>query len=253
MHHIAGLIVLSALFLGASSARLFGAEPLSVGNDPLPVGGLMAFAGAWTVQFSNGVMENATIDVGGAASVIEPLRSSPGRIAAAGPGFGDSFIIAFDDDRTERWTKVGERMVVEHWCPSAAFPSGDRVLGIAEPAEKYIGVDGLVARHDIKLPTGAHYSLLIYHLPQSIPHTYRIEVCLGEASPTGERNVIQSEVFRNGYRLSEADAVQIADTNGDQFPEIRVVAEAAGDYRTYRQWVYDRTGARFVAPPAEDK
>jgi hypothetical protein len=44
-------------------------------------------------------------------------------------------VIVCDDDRVERWTAVGQRMVVEHWFPAAQFPSGTPVLGIAEWAK----------------------------------------------------------------------------------------------------------------------
>ena len=40
-------------------------------------------------------------------------------------------VLAFDDDRIERWTKIGQRLVVEHWASSDQFPSGPPVLGIA--------------------------------------------------------------------------------------------------------------------------
>ena len=43
-------------------------------------------------------------------------------------------VIRFADDRLERWTIVGKRIVVEHWCPAAAYPGEARVLGIAERA-----------------------------------------------------------------------------------------------------------------------
>ena len=43
-----------------------------------------------------------------------------------------AIVITFDDDRTERWTPVGKRMVVEHWYLSAQYPCCKPVLGIAE-------------------------------------------------------------------------------------------------------------------------
>jgi hypothetical protein len=50
-----------------------------------------------------------------------------------------SIVLIFQDDRVERWTPAGARMVVEHWAASAQFPSGTPVLGIGEA----IGVEGL--------------------------------------------------------------------------------------------------------------
>lgn len=62
------------------------------------------------------------------ASVTEPLRTSNGKLELK----DGSVVIVFQDDRVERWTPVGKRMVVEHWYPRAQFPSGKPVLGIAE-------------------------------------------------------------------------------------------------------------------------
>jgi hypothetical protein len=91
--------------------------------DDLPVG-------RWRVEFTNGVVEECVIEPGGTASVVEPARSSPGRAVAR----DGAAVIVYDDDRTERWTRVGSRVVVEHWCPSSEFPAGRPVLGIAELA-----------------------------------------------------------------------------------------------------------------------
>jgi hypothetical protein len=43
-----------------------------------------------------------------------------------------AILVTFADDRVERWTAVDKRMVVEHWFPAAAYPAGDKVLGIAD-------------------------------------------------------------------------------------------------------------------------
>src|SRR5262249_32775820 len=64
----------------------------------------------------------------GVASVAEPRRSSGGKITAR----DGAAVVAYDDDRVERWTPVGRKAVVEHWYPASAFPSGAPVLGIAE-------------------------------------------------------------------------------------------------------------------------
>ena len=45
-----------------------------------------------------------------------------------------SVVIVYQDDRIERWTPVGKRMIVEHWYPGARFPAGGPVLGIADGA-----------------------------------------------------------------------------------------------------------------------
>ena len=43
-----------------------------------------------------------------------------------------AIVITVDYDRTEGWTPVGKRMVVEHWCPSSQYPCGKATLGIAD-------------------------------------------------------------------------------------------------------------------------
>ena len=58
----------------------------------------------------------------------EPKRSSPGKVRDVMNGV---VVLAFDDDRIERWTRIGQQMVVEHWASSDQFLSGPPVLGIA--------------------------------------------------------------------------------------------------------------------------
>ena len=84
-------------------------------------------AGRWVVEFANGVAEVCEIGQDGTASVAEPRRSSGGKVTAR----DGAVVVAYDDDRVERWTPVGRKAVVEHWYPGSAFPSGAPVLGIA--------------------------------------------------------------------------------------------------------------------------
>jgi hypothetical protein len=63
-----------------------------------------------------------------ARSVVEPLRTSGGKAAVK----GCSVVIVFEDDRGERWTPVGQRLVVKHWFPGSQWPTATPVLGIAE-------------------------------------------------------------------------------------------------------------------------
>jgi hypothetical protein len=92
------------------------------------VGGLPV--GRWTVRFDNGVVQTCQVSRDGSAHVVEPHRNSPGKAAVK----GGAVVIVSDDDRTERWRRVEGRMVVEHWCPSSAFPAGRPVRGVAERA-----------------------------------------------------------------------------------------------------------------------
>jgi hypothetical protein len=80
------------------------------------------------VRFENGVVQNSKVTKDGSAHVVEPHRNSPGKATRK----GGAVVIVSDDDRTERWTRVEGRMIVEHWCPSAAYPDGTPVRGVAE-------------------------------------------------------------------------------------------------------------------------
>ena len=64
----------------------------------------------------------------GVAFVTEPGRTSPGKWSVR----DRAIVIIFDDDRLERWQLFERRWVVEHWCPSAAFPDQNPVVGNAQ-------------------------------------------------------------------------------------------------------------------------
>jgi hypothetical protein len=98
-----------------------GLVPPMLRADDLPVG-------KWRVEFANGVVEVCEIREDGSASVVEPLRNSAGRTVAT----GRSLVIVFEDDRIERWTRVGKRHVVEHWFPGLQMAHAAPVLGIAD-------------------------------------------------------------------------------------------------------------------------
>ncbi|HKB03214.1 MAG TPA: hypothetical protein VKD90_13390 [Gemmataceae bacterium] len=103
-----------AVLLALAIPLLTSAAPRLRTPDPnLPVG-------KWRVHFDNGVVERCEIRMNGTASVVEPLRSSPGKWSVK----DGSVVIVSDDDRLERWTHVEGQWVVEHWCPVAAFPEG---------------------------------------------------------------------------------------------------------------------------------
>jgi hypothetical protein len=83
--------------------------------------------GKWQVKFANGVVETCAFEQG-KASETEPLRTSTGKLVLE----EGAVVIAFEDDRTERWTAVGTKWVVEHWFPSSSYPTGRPVVGIAK-------------------------------------------------------------------------------------------------------------------------
>jgi hypothetical protein len=80
--------------------------------------------GTWNVEFANGVKEVCEIGKDGTAS-------SEGKAVVK----GSAVVIVYEDDRVERWTAVGKRLVVEHWFPASQFPTAAPVLGIAEPVQ----------------------------------------------------------------------------------------------------------------------
>ena len=87
--------------------------------------------GQWRVEFANGVTEVCALAKAGTAFVIEPRRAAGGKITLK----DGSVMIVYDDDRVERWTTVGKRMVVEHWYPGSSMGTGTPVLGIGEPLQ----------------------------------------------------------------------------------------------------------------------
>jgi hypothetical protein len=84
--------------------------------------------GTWNVKFANGVTEVCWIARDGEVLVDEPQRRSRGTAVVQ----GESAVMKFEDDRVERWTRDGERLVVEHWFPSSQFPRATPVVGIAQ-------------------------------------------------------------------------------------------------------------------------
>lgn len=117
------LFVIAVVFLAGprSAPGEVWARQLPREVDPMP-------AGHWRIEFTNGVVERCEIATDGSAKVREPLRSAAGKAELQ----DGAVVISFADDRVERWTAIGPRLIVEHWCPSSAYPDGKPVLGIAE-------------------------------------------------------------------------------------------------------------------------
>ena len=120
------LTAFAALTLALSAA---GDPPAPPAKDP---GRDATYVGRWMVTFSNGVIESCEVRHDGSASESETLRSSEGKVSQQ----AGAVVITFADDRVERWTAVDRRMVVEHWCPAAAYPAGYRVVGIADRVQQ---------------------------------------------------------------------------------------------------------------------
>ncbi|HEX4611780.1 MAG TPA: hypothetical protein VH092_26525 [Urbifossiella sp.] len=100
---------------------------LALADPPAPPGGDLP-AGKWNVEFTNGVVERVEVKKDGALAVTEPARASGGKATSV----RGTFLMVYDDDRIERWTPVGKRMVVEHWPAASQYPNGNPVRGIAD-------------------------------------------------------------------------------------------------------------------------
>jgi hypothetical protein len=82
----------------------------------------------WQAKFANGIEQVYVLSSDGTATVSSSLWQDTGTIER-GEGY---LIIRFSQDRAERWTAVGEKMVIEHWFPASRLPTQAPVLGIAE-------------------------------------------------------------------------------------------------------------------------
>lgn len=87
--------------------------------------------GKWNIEFSNGVIEDCSINQDGTAFVAETGRQSGGQAV----GKDRLSVIVFEDDRVERWRPVGKRMVASHWGHLSDMADGSPVLGIADRVE----------------------------------------------------------------------------------------------------------------------
>src|SRR4051812_28130631 len=96
------LAACAALALALSSAADPPKSPAPDPSEGLPTG-------KWTVEVANGVVETCEVKKEGTASVVEPRRTAAAKVTVK----GGAFVIACEDDRLERWTPVGKRMVVE--------------------------------------------------------------------------------------------------------------------------------------------
>ena len=102
-------------------------------NFPEVANRLSKWKGRWNVVFANGVRQVHEIRNENIATVTAqaPVWSSQGRVKFN----GKSVTITYRDERVERWTPVGNRMIVEHWCPATRIPKTALVLGIGERAK----------------------------------------------------------------------------------------------------------------------
>jgi hypothetical protein len=128
-------ILLPVLFANAALAApeaLAGAPQLPPRPEAPPAKTAAALpVGKWTVEYANGVTEVCKVAKDGTATVVEPVRI-PGKAVLN----GGAVVMVFENGRVQRWTRVGRRLVVEHWFPESPFPSTmPGVVGIAEPIQ----------------------------------------------------------------------------------------------------------------------
>lgn len=113
------------------TAAAVGILALAAGAAPRPPAAAELPVGKWRVTFLNGVVEACEIRRQATVTSADSARTADGKAATK----NGEVVLTFDDDRVERWTPAGRRMLVEHWYPAAQFPAGPPVLGIAERAE----------------------------------------------------------------------------------------------------------------------
>ncbi len=100
--------------------------------------------GEWDVEFANGVTQKVFFSPDKTVKVDENNRTAVGKATVTGETVvihasggkvlveGEAIVVTYADDRVERWTRSGKRMVVEHWFPANRYPNGRPVLGVAE-------------------------------------------------------------------------------------------------------------------------
>ena len=152
LEHLKGLTKLRFLMLKQTNVTDAGVKKLKQAlpdceishspRNPPRNAPIVLLAGRWNVEFANGVKQTCEIREDETASVAEPGRTSGGKVGVQ----NKAIVIAYDDDRVERWTLVGKRLVVEHWAPVPGsprwaghaplrpLPTSTPVLGIAERA-----------------------------------------------------------------------------------------------------------------------
>lgn len=86
------------------------------------------WTGCWRAEFANGIVQTYLLAKDGTATVDADVWHDTGSIEIS----DGCLIVRFTEDRTELWTRVGDRMVVEHWFPASHLPTQRPVLGIAE-------------------------------------------------------------------------------------------------------------------------
>jgi hypothetical protein len=91
-----------------AACALIALPLLSAGWWPAPPDALPV--GKWSVEIANGIAQACEFRRDGTATVAEPGRAAGARVTP----LAGALLVVYEDDRVERWTPVGRRMVVEH-------------------------------------------------------------------------------------------------------------------------------------------
>jgi RNA polymerase sigma factor (sigma-70 family) len=270
----AAMLVTACVALGLFQVSRIGAQPdepkLITSGKPLPKDPETAGkplpqtelpVGKWTVEFANGVIEVCEIRKDGTATVVEPKRTSSGKATIK----DNAIMIAFEDDRLERWRPVGKRVVVEHWHPGNQEPAVTPVLGVAVSTTWQPG-DGLTAEDKGDFKSYAWPVLVKMDLAGSLQSEYTDEKAREIIDPgyIKEHNLTKGafpmvRFVRDGSlydnRLCDdyQTGIMIVDTNegGVKAKELfvfRVGFERGGPVPDHPGWV--RPNRAYILPPS---
>jgi hypothetical protein len=129
------LVALLGIAISAQTSLATGQplESLLAPQDVDPTGEIAAWVGRWNTEFANGIHEEHELRPDGTVTVrnIEQNWSCEGRMTFD----GQQVTITYDNERIERWTPVGSRMVLEHWRPASQIPIQPALFGIGTREE----------------------------------------------------------------------------------------------------------------------
>jgi hypothetical protein len=261
---VVAMLVTACAALGLFQVSGIGAQPEPMSKGPEPTAKTLPPVelpiGKWTVELANGVIEVCEIRKDGTASVVEPKRTSPGKATIK----DNAIMIAFEDDRLERWRPVGKRMVVEHWHPGSHEPAVTPVLGVAVRTTWQPG-DGLSAADKDDFKSYAWPVLVKMDLAGSLQTEYTDEKAREIIDPgyVKEHNLTKGafpmvRFVRDGTlydnRLCDdyQTGIMIVDTNegGVKAKELfvfRVRFERGGPVPGHPDWV--RPDRAYILPP----
>lgn len=98
---------------------------------PPRVGRLVLPTGKWQFVNAQGPFGTYEFRANGTVLWTEKARRAIGKCTVK----DGSILIVYEDDRTERLTPCGPRLLVEHWSPSSSYPAGYPGFAYAEKAK----------------------------------------------------------------------------------------------------------------------